>query len=126
MSVPDPGMWELCVFFVLGFACFLAWPFRLVVRCWLLLVVVVCLCPGCGLCLLYVVVLFIRWFLFLGEVLSVFRCSGCLWSVCSLYVSWFFGFPFSNKFLFIKKKKRNKFLFIEKKKKKTPDVELPY
>ena len=37
MSVPDPGMWELCVFFVLGFACFLAWPFRLVVRCWLLL-----------------------------------------------------------------------------------------
>ena len=114
MSVPDPEMWELCVFFVLGFACFLAWPFRLVVRCWLLLVVVVCLCPGCGLCLLYVVVLFYHVFLvvgyclfplFLGEVLSVFRCSGRLWSVCSLFVSWFFSFPFGNKFLFIQKKK---------------------
>ena len=42
--------------------------------------------------------------LFLGEVLSVFRCSGRLWSVCSLFVSWFFGFPFGNKFFFIQKK----------------------
>ena len=62
MSVPDPGMWELSVFFVLGFACFLVWPFRLVVRCWLL-IIVVGLCPGCGLCLLFVVVLLIRCFL---------------------------------------------------------------
>ena len=46
--------------------------------------------------------------LFLGEVLSVFRCSGRLWSVCSLFVSWFFGFPFGNKFLFIQKKKRKR------------------
>ena len=44
--------------------------------------------------------------LFLGEVLSVFRCSGRLWSVCSLFVSWFFGFPFGNKFLFIQKKNK--------------------
>ena len=43
--------------------------------------------------------------LFLGEVLSVFRFSGRLWTARSLFVSWFFGFPFGNKFLFIKKKK---------------------
>ena len=44
--------------------------------------------------------------LFLGEVLSVFHCSGRLWTARSLFVSWFFGSPFGNKFLFIQKKKK--------------------
>ena len=116
VSVPDPGMWELSGFFVLGFACLLVCPLRLVLRCRLLLY---CCLPVPGLWALFVVcgVVVNQVFLvigcclfplFLGEVLSVFH---FFWPSVGCQFSFFFlGFSVSllliNSYLSKKKKKR--------------------
>ena len=109
-------MGTLCIF-CFGLCLFFSMAFSL--GCEMLVASCCCCLPVPGLWALFVVcggvvyqaflvVGYCLFPLFLGEVLSVFRCSGRLWSVCSLFVSWFFGFPFGNKFLFIQKKKKEK------------------